>query len=98
MEMIPTFAGLFWVFGVFFSRVCILCAILSTILFSDVPCGENLFMSSAPLSWSDVLQYWYNEEKNFKYGTGAKPKGAMFGHYTQVDVFFNIYLYFRLNK
>ncbi|NXU85969.1 CRVP2 protein, partial [Xiphorhynchus elegans] len=51
---------------------------------TDVLCGENLFMSSAPFSWSDVLQTWYNEEKNFKYGTGAKTKGAMIGHYTQM--------------
>ncbi|OWK56652.1 Cysteine-rich venom protein pseudechetoxin [Lonchura striata] len=58
----------------------------NTTLFSDVLCGENLFMSSAPFSWSDVLQAWYNEEKNFEYGTGAKMKGAMFGHYTQVDI------------
>ncbi|TRZ17517.1 hypothetical protein HGM15179_009582 [Zosterops borbonicus] len=52
---------------------------------TNVQCGENLFMSSAPFSWSDVLQAWYNEEKNFEYGTGAKPKGAMVGHYTQVQ-------------
>ncbi|XP_019137666.1 cysteine-rich venom protein kaouthin-2 isoform X1 [Corvus cornix cornix] len=51
---------------------------------TNVPCGENLFMSSAPLSWSYVLQSWYNEEKNFKYGTGAKTKGAVVGHYTQM--------------
>lgn len=49
-------------------------------------------MSSAPFSWSDVLQAWYNEEKNFEYGTGAKPKGAMFGHYTQVNAFL-IYIF-----
>ncbi|XP_068867893.1 cysteine-rich venom protein kaouthin-2-like isoform X3 [Aphelocoma coerulescens] len=51
---------------------------------TNVLCGENLFMSSAPLSWSYVLQSWYNEEKNFKYGTGAKTKGAVVGHYTQM--------------
>lgn len=85
--------------GIFFSHVCTLYAFLSTILFSDVPCGENLFMSSAPFSWPDVLQTWYNEEKNFEYGIGAKTKGAMFGHYTQVDVFYiYIYLHFRLKK
>nr|XP_041570906.1 serotriflin isoform X1 [Taeniopygia guttata] len=82
VEVIPVFAGLFcWVF---LSLVWILYAFLSTTLFSDVLCGENLFMSSAPFSWSDVLQAWYNEEKNFEYGTGAKKKGAMFGHYTQM--------------
>ncbi|XP_056344541.1 cysteine-rich venom protein kaouthin-2-like isoform X2 [Oenanthe melanoleuca] len=51
---------------------------------TNVPCGENLFMSSTPLSWPGVLQAWYNEEKNFEYGTGAKTEGAMFGHYTQM--------------
>ncbi|NXY13622.1 CRIS2 protein, partial [Atrichornis clamosus] len=57
---------------------------------TNVLCGENLFMSSAPFSWSDVLQAWYNEEKNFKYGTGAKRKGAVFGHYTQL-IWYNSY-------
>ncbi|NXB07875.1 CRIS2 protein, partial [Cnemophilus loriae] len=57
---------------------------------TNVLCGENLFMSSAPFSWSDVLQAWYNEEKNFKYGTGARTKGAMFGHYTQL-IWYNSY-------
>ncbi|NXL02634.1 CRVP protein, partial [Mesembrinibis cayennensis] len=51
---------------------------------TDVQCGENLFMSSAPFSWSDLIQVWYDEQKNFVYGTGAKPPGAVIGHYTQV--------------
>jgi len=45
-------------------------------------------MSSAPFPWSDVTQAWYNEEKDFIYGTGAKRPGAVIGHYTQVDVTF----------
>ncbi|XP_075606540.1 cysteine-rich venom protein TEL1 isoform X2 [Balearica regulorum gibbericeps] len=57
---------------------------------TTVQCGENLFMSSAPLSWSDVIQAWYNEEKDFQYGTGAKRQGAVVGHYTQV-VWYNSY-------
>ncbi|NXF49573.1 CRVP protein, partial [Oceanites oceanicus] len=57
---------------------------------TTVQCGENLFMSSAPFSWSDVIQAWYNEEKDFKYGTGAKTQGAVIGHYTQV-VWYNSY-------
>lgn len=84
--------------GFFLSRVWILYAFLSTTLFSDVLCGENLFMSSAPFSWSDVLLAWYNEEKNFEYGTGAKTKGAMFGHYTQVDVFFTYIFIFQAEQ
>ncbi|NXK09531.1 CRVP protein, partial [Herpetotheres cachinnans] len=51
---------------------------------TTIQCGENLFMSSAPFSWSDVIQAWYNEEEDFKYGTGAKTPGAVIGHYTQL--------------
>ncbi|NWS38475.1 CRIS2 protein, partial [Probosciger aterrimus] len=57
---------------------------------TDVQCGENLFMSSGPFSWSDVIQSWYNEEENFEYGTGAKTKGAVIGHYTQL-IWYNSY-------
>ncbi|KFQ17414.1 Serotriflin, partial [Merops nubicus] len=51
---------------------------------TNVPCGENLFMSSAPFSWPYAIQAWYNEVKDFKYGTGATTRGAVIGHYTQV--------------
>ncbi|NXT50246.1 CRIS2 protein, partial [Pluvianellus socialis] len=47
-------------------------------------CGENLFMSTAPFSWSDAIQAWYNEEKDFEYGIGAKIESAVIGHYTQL--------------
>ncbi|NXF73746.1 CRIS2 protein, partial [Sclerurus mexicanus] len=57
---------------------------------TDVLCGENLFMSSAPFSWSDVLQTWYNEEKNFKYGTGPNTRDVTIGHYTQL-IWYNSY-------
>ncbi|NXI98449.1 CRVP protein, partial [Psophia crepitans] len=57
---------------------------------TNVYCGENLFMSSAPFPWPYAIQNWYNEEKNFKYGTGAQPQGAVIGHYTQV-VWYNSY-------
>ncbi|XP_010284631.1 PREDICTED: cysteine-rich venom protein-like, partial [Phaethon lepturus] len=57
---------------------------------TTVLCGENLFMSSAPFSWSVVIQAWYNEEKDFEYGTGAKTQGAVIGHYTQM-VWYNSY-------
>ncbi|KAF4788341.1 cysteine-rich secretory protein 2 isoform X3 [Turdus rufiventris] len=46
-------------------------------------CGENLLMSFNPLSWPQVLQIWYNEERNFVYGSGGKTKWDVFGHYTQ---------------
>uniref|UniRef100_A0A663MMR1 Cysteine rich secretory protein 2 n=1 Tax=Athene cunicularia TaxID=194338 RepID=A0A663MMR1_ATHCN len=73
-----------------FSHRCILHVFLSTFLFSAVQCGENLFMSSAPYSWSDVIQAWHSEEKNFEYGTGAKTQDAVIGHYTQM-VWYNSY-------
>ncbi|NXG34644.1 CRVP protein, partial [Dromaius novaehollandiae] len=57
----------------------------------NVTCGENLFMSTAPSSWPDVVQKWYDEVKNFKYGTGATSAGAVVGHYTQV-------VWYRSNK
>lgn len=52
-------------------------------------------MSSGPFPWSNVIQAWYDEVKNFEYGTGAKPQGAVTGHYTQVDA---TSLYFKPNK
>lgn len=47
-------------------------------------CGENLFMSSYPASWSVAIQNWYDEHKSFTYGVGPKTSNAMIGHYTQV--------------
>ncbi|NXE74866.1 CRVP protein, partial [Cochlearius cochlearius] len=57
---------------------------------TSVKYGENLFMSTGPFSWADVIQAWYNEVKNFKYGTGPNPQGAVTGHYTQL-VWYNSY-------
>lgn len=53
-------------------------------LLDGVGCGENLFMSTARLSWDQAIQSWYNENKNFKYGKGATYPGAVILHYTQV--------------
>nr|XP_014589684.2 cysteine-rich secretory protein 3 isoform X1 [Equus caballus] len=47
-------------------------------------CGENLFMSSIPNSWSDAIQNWHDEVHDFKYGVGPKTPNAVVGHYTQV--------------
>ncbi|XP_060128300.1 cysteine-rich venom protein pseudechetoxin-like [Zootoca vivipara] len=49
-----------------------------------ISCGENIFASSHATSWNDVIQDWYNEVKDFKYGVGAVRNGAVTGHYTQV--------------
>uniref|UniRef100_G3U097 ShKT domain-containing protein n=1 Tax=Loxodonta africana TaxID=9785 RepID=G3U097_LOXAF len=50
----------------------------------SVACGENLFMSSDPRSWSDVIQSLYNEVKDFQYGFGSIRANAETGHYTQL--------------
>ncbi|XP_073937790.1 cysteine-rich venom protein-like [Castor canadensis] len=47
-------------------------------------CGENLFMSSRPESWSDAIQFLYNEVKDFKYGIGNTRANANTFHYTQL--------------
>ncbi|XP_062406986.1 serotriflin-like isoform X2 [Sardina pilchardus] len=47
------------------------------------PCGENLYMASNNNSWSNAIQTWYDEVKDFKFGTGS-INGATVGHYTQV--------------
>lgn len=49
-------------------------------------CGENLFMSSNPRSWSDAIQSLYDEVKDFKYGFGSTRPNAVTGHYTQVKM------------
>lgn len=52
-------------------------------------------MSTAPSSWSDSIQAWFDEEKDFKYGSGATTANAVIGHYTQVEA---ASLYFILKK
>ncbi|KAM5285523.1 cysteine-rich secretory protein 3-like [Hipposideros larvatus] len=47
-------------------------------------CGENLYMSSHPVSWSHAIQSWYDEKEDFMYGVGPKYPEAVIGHYTQV--------------
>ncbi|KAM4521841.1 cysteine-rich secretory protein 2-like isoform 2-T2 [Odontesthes bonariensis] len=46
-------------------------------------CGENLFMSTDKRTWSNAIQAWYNEVKNFRYGVGS-INGGVVGHCTQV--------------
>ncbi|XP_077018158.1 cysteine-rich secretory protein 2-like isoform X2 [Tamandua tetradactyla] len=47
-------------------------------------CGENLYMSSDPTSWSTAIQSWYDEDQNFIHGVGPKSPNAVVGHYTQL--------------
>ncbi|XP_006860679.1 PREDICTED: cysteine-rich secretory protein 3 [Chrysochloris asiatica] len=51
---------------------------------TTVTCGENLFMSSVPISWEKVIQNWYDERNNFEFGKGPTYSNAVVGHYTQV--------------
>ncbi|XP_041512174.1 cysteine-rich secretory protein 1-like isoform X2 [Microtus oregoni] len=50
----------------------------------NLRCGENIFMASYPASWSEAIQSWYDESKNFKFGSGPTTPGAAVGHYTQL--------------
>uniref|UniRef100_A0A8C6QNU5 Cysteine-rich secretory protein 3-like n=1 Tax=Nannospalax galili TaxID=1026970 RepID=A0A8C6QNU5_NANGA len=47
-------------------------------------CGENLFMSSNPRPWSQAIQIWYDESREFIFDSGPTPPNAAVGHYTQV--------------
>ncbi|KAL6038437.1 hypothetical protein STEG23_016143, partial [Scotinomys teguina] len=51
---------------------------------TNVRCGENIFMASYPASWSRAIQSWYDEVKDFRFGSGPNPTHAKVGHYTQV--------------
>nr|XP_037862087.1 cysteine-rich secretory protein 3 [Chlorocebus sabaeus] len=51
---------------------------------TSLKCGENLYMSSAPNSWSQAIQSWFDEYKDFDFGVGPKTPSAVVGHYTQV--------------
>ncbi|KAJ7345437.1 hypothetical protein JRQ81_001387 [Phrynocephalus forsythii] len=53
-------------------------------------CGENIFMSSIIVPWPYVIQKWFDEGKNFQYGSGATSPNARIGVYTQV-VWYNSY-------
>nr|UMK70497.1 Cysteine-rich secretory protein 0 [Tropidolaemus subannulatus] len=50
----------------------------------EINCGENIYMSSNPMKWTEIIHAWYGEYKNFKYGAGADPSNAVIGHYTQM--------------
>ncbi|XP_048948560.1 cysteine-rich secretory protein 1 [Canis lupus dingo] len=45
-------------------------------------CGENMHMTTYPISWSNVIKIWYNESKYFKYGEWT-PMDSDIEHYTQ---------------
>lgn len=45
--------------------------------------GENLFFSSSPNSWTNVISTWQKEAENFQY-PDSSLNGKSIGHYTQV--------------
>ncbi|KAK9514284.1 hypothetical protein VZT92_027761 [Zoarces viviparus] len=45
--------------------------------------GENLFYSSSPHSWTDVINAWHGEASHYLYPNGSST-GQAVGHYTQV--------------
>ncbi|KAM8937852.1 LOW QUALITY PROTEIN: cysteine-rich secretory protein 1 [Lycaon pictus] len=45
-------------------------------------CGENMHMTTYPISWSNVIKIWYNESEYFKYGEWT-PMDSDIEHYTQ---------------
>ncbi|KAM8846465.1 serotriflin-like [Synchiropus picturatus] len=50
---------------------------------STSDCGENLYMASYKNSWSNAIQSWYNEVKDWRYGVGS-INGGVVGHFTQI--------------
>ncbi|XP_019124296.2 serotriflin [Larimichthys crocea] len=46
-------------------------------------CGENLYQASHMNPWSDAIQAWYDEIKDWRYGEGS-TNGGVVGHFTQV--------------
>ncbi|XP_062043509.1 cysteine-rich secretory protein 1 [Lepus europaeus] len=47
-------------------------------------CGENIHLAPFPYSWSHVIEIWYNESKNFKYGEYISQDEVVTRHYTQL--------------
>ncbi|TKC50182.1 hypothetical protein EI555_004071 [Monodon monoceros] len=49
-------------------------------------CGENMHLTSYPISWSNVIRIWYSESKYFKYGGWTSTDDDMtIEHHTQVN-------------
>ncbi|XP_051263632.1 cysteine-rich venom protein isoform X1 [Dicentrarchus labrax] len=55
----------------------------STRMLNGYELGENLFYSSSPYSWTDVINAWHSEVSHYQYPRGSTNSQAT-GHYTQV--------------
>uniref|UniRef100_A0A667GG71 SCP domain-containing protein n=1 Tax=Lynx canadensis TaxID=61383 RepID=A0A667GG71_LYNCA len=53
---------------------------------TSTKCGENLYMSSDPASWSNAIQNWYEERNNFVYGVGPKSSSSVLVWYSSFHV------------
>ncbi|CAF91962.1 unnamed protein product, partial [Tetraodon nigroviridis] len=54
-------------------------------------CGENWAGSTAKVSWSTIIQDWYSEVNDWRYGVGSTNGNAV-GHFTQVVWYNSIYV------
>ncbi|XP_075719669.1 serotriflin-like [Rhinoderma darwinii] len=50
---------------------------------TNFKCGENIFLANFKVPWDTVVDSWYSEYVDYKYGTGA-TSNAEVGHYTQL--------------
>ncbi|KAL0963104.1 hypothetical protein UPYG_G00349750 [Umbra pygmaea] len=51
---------------------------------SNSRCGENRYVSSNERPWTEVIQSWYNENKDYSYKFNGPIHGKAVNHYTQV--------------
>ncbi|XP_020953947.1 cysteine-rich secretory protein 1 isoform X3 [Sus scrofa] len=52
---------------------------------TDTFCGENRYLTTDPVSWSNVIRIWYSEFKYFKYGEWTlTDDDVTVEHYTQI--------------
>ncbi|XP_036023998.1 cysteine-rich secretory protein 1-like [Onychomys torridus] len=48
---------------------------------TNIKCGENIFVSEYPVSWSCAIQSWYDESIDLRFGSNPFPAG-----YTQFRI------------
>nr|KAF6341090.1 cysteine rich secretory protein 1 [Myotis myotis] len=48
-------------------------------------CGENMYLTPYPITWTEVIGIWHNESKNFEYGVWSSAEDEQtVDHYTQI--------------
>lgn len=53
-------------------------------LLSDTFCGENKHLTPDTISWAEVIEVWYNESINFRYGHWSPVNDKKLDRYIQV--------------